>query len=124
MNIAATRAVVGMALLVALPALSLRAEGQPAVPAPAAKPAAKPPASPVVQLEEVVHPQSFWFADTVQLAGQRKASFYNAIYSRADKKDPASPFRDQVVHAEFLPDRQLGPGQVAERYRQYVEGKL
>ena len=48
------------------------------------------------------HHQSFWFADTVELEGQRKASFYGAIYSRADKKDPQSPFKDQIVHASFL----------------------
>jgi hypothetical protein len=58
------------------------------------------------------HHQSFWFADTVQLEGQRKASFYGAIYSQADKKDPKSPFKDQIVHAEFLPEKQLAPNQL------------
>jgi len=58
------------------------------------------------------HHQSFWFADSVQLEGQRKASFYGAIYSRADKKDPKSPFKDQIVHAEFLPEKQPAPDQV------------
>jgi len=58
------------------------------------------------------HHQSFWFADTVQFEGQRKASFYGAIYSRADKKDPKSPFKDQIVHAEFLPEKQLAPNQL------------
>ena len=58
------------------------------------------------------HHQSFWFADTVQLEGQRKASFYGAIYSRIDKKDPKSPFKDQIVHAEFLTEKQLAPDQL------------
>jgi hypothetical protein len=58
------------------------------------------------------HHQSFWFADTVALEGQRKASFYNAIYSRIDKKDPHSPFKDQIVHVEFLPEKQRAPDQV------------
>ena len=58
------------------------------------------------------HHQSFWFADTVQLEGQRKASFYNAIYSRMDKKDPQSPFQDQIVHVAVLPEKQIAPDQV------------
>jgi len=58
------------------------------------------------------HHQSFWFADTVQLEGQRKASFYGAIYSRVDKKDSRSPFKDQIVHAEFLTEKQLVPDQL------------
>jgi len=44
-----------------------------------------------------------WFADTVELAGKRKASFYNALYTRTDPKDPQSSFRDRVRHVEFLP---------------------
>lgn len=58
------------------------------------------------------HHQSFWFADTVQLEGQRKASFYGAIYSRVDKNDPKSPFKDQIVHAEFLPEKRIAPDQI------------
>jgi hypothetical protein len=58
------------------------------------------------------HHQSFWFADTVQLVGQRKASFYGANYSRVDKKDPKSPFKDQIVHAEFLPEKRIGADQL------------
>ena len=58
------------------------------------------------------HHQSFWFADTVQLEGQRSASFYGAIYSRIDKQDPRSPFRDQIVHVALLPEKQIAPDQV------------
>ncbi len=58
------------------------------------------------------HHQSFWFADTVQLEGQRRASFYNAIYSRIDKKDPQSGFRDQIVHVAMLPEKQVASDQV------------
>lgn len=58
------------------------------------------------------HHQSFWFADTVQLEGQRKASFYGAIYSRKDKNDPRSPFQDQIVHVAALPAKPLAPDQV------------
>jgi len=59
----------------------------------------------VQQTEPYPHHRSLWFADTVQLEGRRKASFYMALYSRADAKDPKSPFRDRVRHVEFLPDR-------------------
>jgi hypothetical protein len=52
--------------------------------------------------EPYPHHRSLWFADTVQLAGHRQASFYNALYSQVDKNDPASPFRDHVRHVEFL----------------------
>lgn len=57
------------------------------------------------------HHQSFWFADTVQLEGHCKASFYSAIYSRIDKKDPKSPFKDQIVHVALLPEKPTGTDQ-------------
>ena len=49
------------------------------------------------------HHRSFWFTDKIQLAGQRDVNFYMAHYSRLDKKDPKSPFRDRIKHVEFLP---------------------
>lgn len=57
----------------------------------------------VQQTNPYPHHRSFWFADTVQLAGQEKAaSFYNAFYSGAgDKQNPKSPFRDRVRHIAF-----------------------
>ncbi len=51
------------------------------------------------------HHRSFWFADTVELEGKRKASFYNAWYSGKDRRNPAPPFKDRVRHVAFLPDR-------------------
>lgn len=57
----------------------------------------------VQKAEPYPHHRSIWFADTVALAGQRKVSFYNALYSRAEPKDPTSPFRDRVRHVQFLP---------------------
>jgi hypothetical protein len=54
------------------------------------------------------HHRAFWFADTVKLAGKRKVSFYNAFYSRKEKKNPASPFQDRIRHVAFLPDRVVG----------------
>lgn len=48
------------------------------------------------------HHRSFWFADTVQLEGQRQVSFYNALYSgRGDKQDPQPPFRDHIRHVRL-----------------------
>ncbi|MBM3861592.1 MAG: hypothetical protein FJ395_18360 [Verrucomicrobia bacterium] len=73
------------------------------------------PSGKVMTVQEMTpypHHQSFWFADTVELVGQRKASFYNALYTRADKNDPKSPFKDQIVHAEFFPEKQLAPDQI------------
>jgi hypothetical protein len=48
-----------------------------------------------------LHHRSVWFADTVQLAGQRKASFYNAFHSK-DKKKPEAGFRNRIRHVKFL----------------------
>ena len=48
------------------------------------------------------HHQSVWFADEVQLNGGRKVSFYMAIYSRVNAKDPKSPCRDRIRHVKFL----------------------
>jgi hypothetical protein len=56
----------------------------------------------IQQTDPYPHHRSVWFADTVQLDGKRKVSFYNALYSRVDKTDPESPFRDQVRHVEFV----------------------
>ena len=53
----------------------------------------------VQQTEPYPHHRSFWFADTVQLEGQRQASFYNALYTgTGDKKNPRPPYRDRVRH--------------------------
>ncbi len=57
----------------------------------------------IQQTDPYPHHRSVWFADTVELAGKRKASFYNALYTRTDPKDPQSSFRDRVRHVEFLP---------------------
>ncbi|MCX8089843.1 MAG: PmoA family protein [Verrucomicrobiae bacterium] len=56
----------------------------------------------VQRAEPFPHHRSFWFADTVQLAGQREASFYNAFYTgRGDRKNPQPPFRDRIRHVAF-----------------------
>ena len=59
----------------------------------------------VVQTKPYPHHRSIWFADTVQLAGRRRASFYNALYSRADKNDPTSPFQDRIRLVSMDPAR-------------------
>jgi len=56
----------------------------------------------IEQTDPYPHHRSFWFADTIQLAGEPKVSFYMAYYSRVDRKDPKSPFRDQIRHVKFL----------------------
>ena len=55
----------------------------------------------VQQTEPYPHHRSFWFGDLVQLAGQRKASFYSPLYSGKDRKPP---FKDHVRHVEFAPE--------------------
>jgi hypothetical protein len=56
----------------------------------------------VEQTEPYPHHRSFWFADTVQLEGQRPVSFYNALYSgTGDKKNPRPPFRDHIRQIAF-----------------------
>jgi hypothetical protein len=60
----------------------------------------------VQQTEPYPHHRSFWFADTVQLEGQRQASFYNAFYSgTGDKKNPQPPFRDHIRQVAFTSQR-------------------
>jgi len=64
----------------------------------------------VERTEPYPHHRSFWFADTVQLAGQRQASFYFALESgTGDKKNLQPPFRDHVRHVAFT-ERQPGAG--------------
>lgn len=63
----------------------------------------------VQKTEPYPHHRSFWFGDRVRLAGaKRDASFYAPLYSRVDKNDPKSAFRDRVRHVEFLPDKLAG----------------
>ena len=50
----------------------------------------------VERTEPYPHHRSFWFADTVQLKGQRRASFYNAWYTRTDTNKTSGPFRDAI----------------------------
>jgi hypothetical protein len=54
------------------------------------------------------HHRALWFADTVVLEGRRQASFYNALYSQVDRKDPQSPFRDHIRHVEFSSQKAAG----------------
>lgn len=67
--------------------------------------------------EPYPHHRSFWFADTVQLAGQREASFYNAFYTGGgDRRNPQPPFRDRVRHVAFLAQRAgAGAGELEMR---------
>lgn len=61
------------------------------------------------QIDPFPHHRSVWFADSVRLAGQqRKVSFYNAWFSRANPKDPKSPFRDRIRHTEAKPGKSEG----------------
>ncbi|MBN1441311.1 MAG: PmoA family protein [Planctomycetes bacterium] len=51
--------------------------------------------------EQYPHHRSFWFGDTVQLEGHRRASFYSAYTSRKQGQErPGYP--DRVRHVEFL----------------------
>lgn len=52
------------------------------------------------------HHRSIWFADTVQLAGQRQTSFYMGVYSG---RDAQPPYRDRVRHVEFT-KTEMTPG--------------
>jgi hypothetical protein len=52
----------------------------------------------VQQIEPYPHHRSVWFADAVRLEGGRRVSFYDALYTRVNTNDPASPFRDRIRH--------------------------
>lgn len=61
----------------------------------------------VQQTDPYPHHRSIWFADTVQLAGQRKVSVYNSFYTK-DKKRPEAGFRDRARHVKFLAEDTAG----------------
>jgi hypothetical protein len=74
---------------------------------PVRSPAGKPLT--VQQTEPYPHHRSFWFADKVQLDGQRPVEFYGALYSNGrgpDQRKP--PFRDRVRHVEFVSNTASG----------------
>jgi hypothetical protein len=52
----------------------------------------------VQQIEPYPHHRSLWFADAVKLEGGRRVSFYDALYTRVNTNDTASPFRDRIRH--------------------------
>lgn len=54
----------------------------------------------VQQTEPYPHHRSLWFADAVKLDGGRRVSFYDALYTRVNTNDPASPFRDRIRHLD------------------------
>lgn len=78
----------------------------------------------VQQIEPYPHHRSFWFADTLKLEGQRRVSFYAALYTgvkppapatrpapapatgpAAPKPQPKAPFKDRIRHVSFVVDR-------------------
>lgn len=55
--------------------------------------------------EKYPHHRSFWFADKVRLAGQKRGvSFYNAYYSKRGRKPPPKEYPDRIRHVKFSPD--------------------
>lgn len=67
------------------------------------------------------HQRSFYFADAVQLAGQRKVDFYKSLYSGAGgETTPHPPFRDRIRHVEFTRIAG-GPGHGELRIKQVWE---
>lgn len=72
------------------------------------------------------HHRSFWFADTVQLAGQRQVSFYNAYYTGVgDKQHPGPPYNDHIRHIGFTTtthDASRGKGEFAMRLLWEMDG--
>ncbi len=62
----------------------------------------------VQRTEPYPHHRSFWFADTVRLKGQRRASFYNGWYTRVNTNKPTGPFKDTI---RVLPETfKVAPG--------------
>lgn len=59
----------------------------------------------VARTEPYPHHRAFWFADTVQLTGKRKVSFYSALYSgQGSRENSQPPYRDHIR----LVDCQIG----------------
>lgn len=55
----------------------------------------------VQRTEPYPHHRSVWFADTVELAGARPASFYNAWHSRITDSAGKGVFSDRIRHVEL-----------------------
>ena len=56
----------------------------------------------IQQANPFPHHRSFWFADKVQLAGERPATFYAALYTgKNGKKNPIPPYKDHIRHVAF-----------------------
>lgn len=57
------------------------------------------------------HHESFWFVNDVKLDGQEPSAMYYSLYHRTDPNDWNSPFTNQIVQVEFLPQKQQVPDQ-------------
>jgi hypothetical protein len=71
----------------------------------------------VQKTEPYPHHRAFWFADTVQLQGQKEASFYNALYSgqKTGKDSYKPPFRHHIRHIKFTCLKTKGDRAVIEK---------
>jgi hypothetical protein len=70
----------------------------------------------VQQTDPYPHHRSLWFADAVKLNGGRRVSFYDALYTRVNTNDPASPFRDRIRHLDHTA-RTIDANQLAIQMR-------
>jgi len=70
----------------------------------------------IQQTEPYPHHRSFWFADTVRLAGEREVSTYNALYSgqKTGETSYGPPFRDRIRHLDFIRCESKGKRAVIE----------
>ena len=63
----------------------------------------------VQQTKPYPHHRSFWFADRVQLAGERPVTFYAALYtSKNGKENPTPPYKDHIRHVKFTFEPKAG----------------
>jgi hypothetical protein len=70
----------------------------------------------VQQVEPYPHHRSVWFADAVKFNGGRRVSFYDALYTRVNTNDPASPCRDRIRHLDHT-TRNIEPNQLEVEMR-------
>lgn len=63
------------------------------------------------------HHRALWFADTVQLKGKRRVSFYNAYYTgEGQNKQHQAPFNDHIRQVSLRVDKQAEDAANVQRY--------
>jgi hypothetical protein len=79
----------------------------------------------VRQTNPYPHHRALWFADTVQLKGERKVSFYNAYYTgEGQHRQHKAPFNDRIRQVSLATSKQAEDAANVQRYTEQLAWEM